>query len=310
MREYFCLFVCLFVHLIVYFGYFSFFKKIVSILFHESSLQLIKTMKRLPRNIFSLKKHNWQIKSTIPRLIISKRISVIFMQWQWVYYLCAAMQVYITASWVVLFFTFKPITVAAQKMKFSIDDFFSKCDQICSFLQIWSHLLRKSLMEDAIFCEVRVPILNKIEINFTYFPIEINNYSYVETTLTFLADFLNVSQSLVKVMIKNTINSARKPWTVETILIDSESNKSYLSSWHRYCQEIWITTVVLNKNYKTQNKISLRRNVWTCKYSKLWNSSFNYCIFSQFRKKYPLYSCSYTSHALFSNHFCKSSSMI
>ena len=85
-------------------------------------------------------------------------------------------------------------------------------------------------MEDAIFCEVRVPILNKIEINFTYFPIEINNYSYVETTLTFLADFLNVSQSLVKVMIKNTINSARKPWTVETILIDSESNKSYLSS--------------------------------------------------------------------------------
>ena len=165
-------------------------------------------------------------------------------------------------------------------------------------------------MEDAIFCEVRVPILNKIEINFTYFPIEINNYSYVETTLTFLADFLNVSQSLVKVMIKNTINSARKPWTVETILIDSESNKSYLSSWHRYCQEIWVTTVVLNKNYKTQNKISLRRNVWTCKCSKLWNSSFNYCIFSQFRKKYPLYSCSYTSHALFSNHFCKSSSMI
>ena len=85
-------------------------------------------------------------------------------------------------------------------------------------------------MEDAIFCEMRVPILNKIKINFTYFPIEINNYSNVETTLTFLADFLSVSQSLVKVMIKNTINSARKPWTVETILIDSESNKSYLSS--------------------------------------------------------------------------------
>ena len=29
----------------------------------------------------------------------------------------------------------------AQKMKFSIKDFFSKCDQIPSFLRIWSHLL-------------------------------------------------------------------------------------------------------------------------------------------------------------------------
>ena len=29
----------------------------------------------------------------------------------------------------------------AQKVKFSIKDFFSKCDQIWSFLRIWSHLL-------------------------------------------------------------------------------------------------------------------------------------------------------------------------
>ena len=34
---------------------------------------------------------------------------------------------------------------AAVKMKFSIKDFFSKCDQICRKLQIWSHLLKKSL---------------------------------------------------------------------------------------------------------------------------------------------------------------------
>ena len=34
----------------------------------------------------------------------------------------------------------------AQKMKFSIKDFFSKCDQICSFLRIWSHLLKNLLM--------------------------------------------------------------------------------------------------------------------------------------------------------------------
>ena len=34
-------------------------------------------------------------------------------------------------------------------MKFSIKDFFSKSDQIRSFLWIWSHLLKKSLMENA-----------------------------------------------------------------------------------------------------------------------------------------------------------------
>ena len=40
-------------------------------------------------------------------------------------------------------------------MKFSITDFFSKCDQIRRKLQIWSHLLNKSLMENLIFlCSV------------------------------------------------------------------------------------------------------------------------------------------------------------
>ena len=29
--------------------------------------------------------------------------------------------------------------LSAQKMKFSIKDFFSKCDQICPKLRIWSH---------------------------------------------------------------------------------------------------------------------------------------------------------------------------
>ena len=41
----------------------------------------------------------------------------------------------------------------AQKMKFSSKDFFSKCDQIHSFLGIWSHLLKKSLLENFIFVQ-------------------------------------------------------------------------------------------------------------------------------------------------------------
>ena len=38
------------------------------------------------------------------------------------------------------------ITYTVQKMKFSIKHFFSICEQIRSFLQIWSHLLKKSFL--------------------------------------------------------------------------------------------------------------------------------------------------------------------
>ena len=38
------------------------------------------------------------------------------------------------------------IKCTAQEIKFSIKDFFSKCNQIHSFLQIWSHLLKKFLI--------------------------------------------------------------------------------------------------------------------------------------------------------------------
>ena len=44
----------------------------------------------------------------------------------------------------------------AQKVKFSVKDFFSKCDQIRSFLRIWSYLLKKSLMENFIFWLVEI----------------------------------------------------------------------------------------------------------------------------------------------------------
>ena len=46
------------------------------------------------------------------------------------------------------------LTHTAQKMKFSIKDFFSKCDQIRRKLLILSHLLKKTLIENVIFCTV------------------------------------------------------------------------------------------------------------------------------------------------------------
>ena len=48
------------------------------------------------------------------------------------------------------------MTYTAQKMKLSIKDFSSKCNQIHSFLRIWFHLLEKSLMENFIFCAVLI----------------------------------------------------------------------------------------------------------------------------------------------------------
>ena len=53
-----------------------------------------------------------------------------------------------------------------QKMKFSIKDFFSKCDQIRPKLRIWSHLLKKPLMENFIFCAVIITdLIFALELN-------------------------------------------------------------------------------------------------------------------------------------------------
>ena len=41
------------------------------------------------------------------------------------------------------------------KNEVSFKDLFSKCDQIRTFLRIWSHLLKKSLKENFIFCAVK-----------------------------------------------------------------------------------------------------------------------------------------------------------
>ena len=54
-------------------------------------------------------------------------------------------------KWPIIAVKWTSRTPTAQKMKFSIKDFFSKCDQICSFLRIRSHLQRKFLLENFIF---------------------------------------------------------------------------------------------------------------------------------------------------------------
>ena len=50
----------------------------------------------------------------------------------------------------------KDKTNTAQKIKFSIKGFFCKCVKVRSFMPIWSHLLKKSLIENFIFCAVQM----------------------------------------------------------------------------------------------------------------------------------------------------------
>ena len=63
-----------------------------------------------------------------------------------------------------------------KKNKFSIKDLFSKCDQICSFLWIWSHSLKKSLVENFIFCVVN--FMTKVG-RYSCFPVNFTRFSRI-----------------------------------------------------------------------------------------------------------------------------------
>ena len=60
------------------------------------------------------------------------------------------------AVYVTLLILIQTVTLpfTALQLRFSIKDFLSKCDQIRSFPQNWPNLLKKSLMENFIFCAV------------------------------------------------------------------------------------------------------------------------------------------------------------
>ena len=63
-------------------------------------------------------------------------------------------------------------------MEFPITDTFSKFDQICSFLWIWSHLLKKSVMGNFMFCAVLVlfliPFFLELKMNVSFLTSSIN----------------------------------------------------------------------------------------------------------------------------------------
>ena len=80
----------------------------------------------------------------------------------------------------------------AQKMMFPIEDFFSKCDQICKKLRIWSHLLKKSLMENFIFVQCQFTSCIQENDYSVFLNRPQNNYSYLKICFD-VAQFTNRS---------------------------------------------------------------------------------------------------------------------
>ena len=68
-------------------------------------------------------------------------------------------------------------------MKFSVEDFFIKCDQIRSFLRIWSHLLKKNFMKHFIFRQVlEVRGGSKLRTSFIAEPFEMRTFKPFKST--------------------------------------------------------------------------------------------------------------------------------
>ena len=88
-------------------------------------------------------------------------------------------------------------------MKFSIKDFFSKCDQIRRKLAIWSHLLKKSLMENFLFCTVSPPQITQFSsINMTSNVRQYNVHYYYRKKINILARNGKIETNMTKY--KNT----------------------------------------------------------------------------------------------------------
>ena len=96
--------------------------------------------------------------------------------------------------------------LTAQKMKLSVKNFFSKCDQIRRKLQIWSHLLKKSLMKNFIFCAVSKSVCFAADFHLTLWlcylksTMALTKVNEIEYILLFISDsWYNCKTLLTKV---------------------------------------------------------------------------------------------------------------
>ena len=109
----------------------------------------------------------------------------------------------------------KVSTHIVQKMKFSMKDFFSICDQIISFLRILSHLLKKALMENIIFlCNA------KEKYRF------INTYMHTFEDRKFMSRLTTLNSSVGTIIeTSSKSNSSKIYWnSIETLFWNSKSS--------------------------------------------------------------------------------------
>ena len=96
--------------------------------------------------------------------MVQKQCKMCFIPLNFYPYLCARLKNLLKSPTLCLYSPrVTTYVILYRKMKFSIKDFFSKCDQIRRNLRIWSHLPKKSLMENFIFLySTNLSFLNNI----------------------------------------------------------------------------------------------------------------------------------------------------
>ena len=82
-------------------------------------------------------------------------------------------------------------------MRFSFKNFFSNCDKIRSFMRIWSHIMKKSLMESFIFRGLKPHL---IQVYHVFLVPDQRNLSYLKVVLVVCS-----CQQLVKKMWTNNL---------------------------------------------------------------------------------------------------------
>ena len=76
--------------------------------------------------------------------------------------------------------------MTAQKIKFTIKDFVSKCYQSHSFLLIWRHILNNSLWKTSLFCTVIEEVIQRCSIKIVFFEISQNSQENACARVSFL----------------------------------------------------------------------------------------------------------------------------
>ena len=87
------------------------------------------------------------------------------------------------------------VQYTAQKIKFSIKGFLSKCEQMQNFLRIFLHLLKESLMENLIFWAVANKCLKETirPYSFNFFRLSSTNFTW--STLEYFVRDVRASNS-------------------------------------------------------------------------------------------------------------------